>query len=97
MKVKVTQDDIDKGRTMVRDTCGCPIHRALARLLGVGEDEGLFVENIEGASWGRVLIPLPPIAVKFQEKLWNRRNARVDPFEFETHLVEPVEPVDSDA
>lgn len=95
MKVKVTRQDIAKGRNSASFTCGCPIHRALGRKLKVPVDPEiqrnnvLLIPNWSEALLGKIRIPLPEEARVFQEKLMNDVDAKVRPFEFETELVAP--------
>jgi hypothetical protein len=91
MKVKVKRSDIENGRRDAGCTCGCPIHIALSRKLKIkGDFDGeLRVPSVYKATIGRIKIPLPEVAVEFQNKLMKDENAKVKPFEFETELVAP--------
>lgn len=80
MIIKVTKDDIEKGRKDAANNCGCPIWHALTRELGVGRITMSYDEAFVGNA---ICFPLPEVAVKWQKHLVETQKAR--PFSFETN------------
>jgi len=85
-RVVVTDKDIKEGREEACYTCGCPVWRALKRVLELRidtTDAVLSVPDVDKAKIGRITIDLPQSAIEFQEKLMDDAAARVKPFSFD--------------
>jgi len=85
MKIKITQDDIDKGRMEASKICGCPIWHAVVRQLQVPESQAKDLVKISGY-WkmeiGDTKFKLPDEAVSMQRILVEYPLAHIEPFEF---------------
>ena len=72
MNIKVTQDDIDKGREKAGKQCGCPIWCAVVRQLGVPESQAetlVKVPDYGTLKVGSTSFRLPPEALSLQRVL----------------------------
>jgi hypothetical protein len=93
MKLRVTQADINRGRLVTKDTCGCPIWHALNRTFNLGltqvTDTVLTIPDMHEA-WlegiYKLKILLPPEAVEFQRILRAAPQAVVGPKTFNVKL-----------
>lgn len=94
MKVKVTKQDINRGRKDAGVTCGCPIWHALNRTLGLHltvvskdllEIPEMHVARVKSADYP-IKIVLPEKAVELQQLLRAVPNAPVKPFTFDATL-----------
>ena len=85
MKIKVTQEDIDKGRENAGKTCRCPIWHSVVRQLNIPESQAedlVHLPSYETLTIGSTEFDLPPEAVSMQRVLVEYPLATVPELEF---------------
>jgi hypothetical protein len=88
--VKVTKQDIRKGRLKANDWCGCPIWEAMSRSvrqITSGSELNLEIPDTRFATLGRFKLLLPKEAQNFQQALIKDFSAKVKPFAFDADVV----------
>lgn len=91
MIIHVTKDDIEKGRLVAHEQCGCPIWHAVVRELGIPVDKAedlVEVEDYEHLRLGGTKFALPPEAVSFQRVLVEFPQATVEEMTFVAPVCE---------
>jgi hypothetical protein len=103
MRIEITQEDIDKGRMNVKETCGCPIWQAVVRQLQIPESQAKDLVRLpcyETVRLGNTKFRLPKEAVSFQRILVEYPLAHIEPCVFDAPVAEysdPKEPKSEEA
>lgn len=85
MKIKVTEEDINKGRERAGKTCGCPIWHSVVRQLNIPESQAkdlVRVATYETLKIGNTEFALPPTAISMQRILVEYPLATMQELEF---------------